>query len=137
MGRIPKQKGRAVRYNRHYEVPAGNDKRWEKWAAPVEQFLSEERDWLTIIAWAKTNKIGLDFLREVLAWLSLQGKAESIKRGSLEAGDLTVHWKATQTVSIKPRTESKPRCPSCSGYLHMEDQENWKCVHCGKRFGRR
>lgn len=70
------------------KFPPALDPVWEMWSVAVLVFLQEPRTWTAIRIWAKEQRISMDRMRNILAWLSLQEKADTLhlragKRGSL------------------------------------------------------
>jgi hypothetical protein len=61
-------------------VPAVTDMRWHAWAEPLHTFLCQPRDWDLLRAWGRANQRSEDFVRHMLAWLEIEGRASSVYR---------------------------------------------------------
>ena len=73
------------------KFPAGDDERWEGWAKPVFDFLSETRSHVEVQSWGHCNKpfIGRSLLYELLSWLENCGKVFRYRQGGV------VYWRRT------------------------------------------
>ena len=63
-----------------------SDPRWREIAHPFEEFLKEPRTWADLHAFAKTLKMGVPFLVNVIAWLEDQHLVRSENIGKV------VYW---------------------------------------------
>jgi len=59
------------RYPRSCEVPDVADPRWEKWSAPLREYLYKYRCWEELSVWRKEQGIQETILIQLLAWLSV------------------------------------------------------------------
>lgn len=55
-------------------LPA-TDPKWKEMTEPLLEYLTHERSWGELISWGKKERVPLDTVRNMLAWLSLQGLA--------------------------------------------------------------
>jgi hypothetical protein len=73
------------------KFPPGLDPRWEDWARPVYDFLSETRAHRDVQEWGRNNKpfIGRSLLSELLSWLENGKRVVHFRLGSV------VYWRRT------------------------------------------
>lgn len=57
------------------KVLPADDKRWEEACEPLLEFLIVPRSWRELEAWSSSEKVPLDTVRNMLAWLSLNKHA--------------------------------------------------------------
>lgn len=62
-------------------IPRSGDLRWYLWTQPLEEFLCSPRDWAALHAWGVSRKVGTLLLRNLLSWLSAEGRAEANEHG--------------------------------------------------------
>ena len=121
------------------QVPLVGDPIWEEIAEPILAFLEEPRDWNALGAWAKENAMALDFLREALAWCSINQKADLFyfKSGGKNVPKWRSLIKPEEPIVTKPHTNgaSKKLCPHCGGKLFCDGSSDWRCLFCGRAAG--
>lgn len=85
-------------YTEFSNAPADGNPIWQKWSAPVQEFIATPRTWAELRQWAH-KRMQLARLRQCLAWLANRGLAWS------DYFDGEIRW------SSSPRPLKVPHLP--------------------------
>lgn len=92
------------------EVPSIDDPRWTEWTRKLLDHLEEPRSWRMLRRWAKSHRIGLYLLRNMLAWLEETHRAKTVKLNEI------FHWHCIGETDPAFRREVDEAFPR-SGYF--------------------